>query len=88
MTLPSLLLGFTLATLYGTAFHFWRGGGGKRLLLYILLSWTGFWVGQFVASKFHWTFLPLGTLQLGTATGGSVLVLLIGHWLSYQKRAL
>ena len=33
MTIPALLFGLLLASLYGTLFHLWRGGSGGRILL-------------------------------------------------------
>lgn len=82
ITLPSLLLGAILATLYGGLFHLWRGGGLTRLLLYIGLSWAGFWLGQFLAARLGWTFFSLGQLNLGMATLMSLVFLGIGYWLS------
>ena len=82
MTLPTLILGIVLSTLYGAVFHLWRGGGAGRLLLYLLLSWVGFWGGHIFANLQGWTFGRLGPLNLGFATIASILVLLIGHWLS------
>jgi len=35
MTLPALLFGLVLASVYGTAFHFWKGGSLGKLLLYL-----------------------------------------------------
>jgi len=35
MTLPAFLLGFVLSTLYGAAFHLWRGGSIGRLFFYL-----------------------------------------------------
>lgn len=82
MTLPAFLLGVIISTLYGAIFHLWRGGNLGRLLLYIVLSWAGFWVGQFIAEKIHWYFLSFGPLHFGFATFISWIFLLIGHWLS------
>jgi hypothetical protein len=82
MTLPSLLLGALLATLYGAAFHLWRGGGAGRLLLYIIFSWTGFWGGHWFANVLSISFAGYGPLQLGFATIGSTLTLAGGYWLS------
>jgi hypothetical protein len=82
MTFPSLLLGVLLATLYGTAFHVWRGGGAGRLLLYIIFSWVGFWGGHWLANALSISFAGYGPLQLGFATIGSVLTLIGGYWLS------
>jgi hypothetical protein len=81
MSLSSLFLGRVLSTLYGAAFHFWRGGGSGRLLGYIFISLAGFWLGHFIAAAQGWSFIQLGALQLGGATGGSILFLLVGHWL-------
>jgi hypothetical protein len=82
MTFPALLFGIVLSTAYGTAFHFWKGGGLKRLLLYILLAWAGFWAGHFIGARLGWTFAAIGPINTGVATLGSALVLFIGEWLS------
>ena len=82
MNLPILLLGFVISTFYGAIFHFWRGGSLIRLLLYLVLSWIGFWLGHFIGGLLGFTFWPIGVLHAGMATIGSVLILIIGHWLS------
>jgi uncharacterized membrane protein YeaQ/YmgE (transglycosylase-associated protein family) len=89
MTLPSLIFGVILSSLYGAAFHLIRGGGFGKLVLYIILGWVGFWTGHFIASQLGWTFASVGPLHLGSATLFSLLFLLVGHWLSLveiQKR--
>ncbi len=82
MTSPAFLLGLMLSTLYGTLFHFWRGGGVGRLIFYIILSWVGFWSGNYIANSLQSTFIKIGTLQAGSASIGAFLCLLIGYWLS------
>jgi hypothetical protein len=82
MQTPSILLGLLISTLYGAAFHLWRGGGAGRLLLYLILSWVGFWAGQILSSFMDWSFFSLGQLHLGVATISSLLFLLVGQWLS------
>ena len=82
MTLPALLFGFMISTLFGVAFHIWRGGGAGRLLLYLILGWIGFWAGHFLAAQLGWSFASVGPLHLGMATIGSLLFLALGHWLS------
>jgi hypothetical protein len=86
MSSPGLLIGFVLSTLYGAIFHLWRGGGSGRLLLYLILSWAGFWAGHFIAEYFDFTFDRLGELHLGAATIGSLLFLGVGYWLSLVDR--
>jgi len=82
MTLPALLIGILISTLYGAAFHLWRGGNLWRLLLYLVLGWLGFWLGQFIAMRVDWSFGNLGQLNLGMATLFSAIFLFGGYWLS------
>jgi hypothetical protein len=85
MTIPSILYGFLFATLYGSLFHLWRGGRFGRYVLFVLLSWMGFWIGQIIAELSGWTFLSIGAIHLGMATLGSILFLFVGSWLSIVK---
>jgi hypothetical protein len=82
MTLPSIILGFFISSLYGAIFHLWRGGDGGKLFLYLIFSWIGFWLGQIVGDRLSLTFASLGPLHLGVATLGSIIILGIGYWLS------
>lgn len=82
MTLPSIILGIVISSLYGTIFHLYRGGGPGRILLYVVLAWIGFWIGHFLGNYLGWIFLSLGSLNLGMGTIGSALMLAFGYWLS------
>ncbi len=82
MTIPALILGIILSSLFGAAFHLWRGGSLGRLILYLILSWSGFWIGQFLATRLGFSFVNIGPLHLGIATIGSMFFLAIGYWLS------
>jgi hypothetical protein len=82
MSLPTILFGLLISTLYGAVFHLWKDGGLGRLFLYLILGWAGFWLGQFLAARMGWTFASLGSLHLGLATAGSALFLAVGYWLS------
>lgn len=82
MILQSVLFGMVIATLYGAAFHLWRGGSVVRLGLYLVFAWIGFWGGHWLGSLIGWEFIKVGQLNLGTATIGSIIVLGVGYWLS------
>ena len=82
MTIPSLLFGILISSFYGVAFHVWRGGGAGRLILYLILSWIGFWTGHTVAEYLDWSLMDLGPINFGLATLFSFLFLLGGYWLS------
>ncbi len=82
MHIPALLLGLLTSTLYAALFHLWRDGGAGKLLLYLVLSWIGFWAGHLLGGLLGWSFARLGPLNFGLATVVSVVFLLVGHWLS------
>jgi uncharacterized membrane protein YeaQ/YmgE (transglycosylase-associated protein family) len=82
MTIPAILFGIVLSTIYGTAFHFWKNGNLMKLFLFILLAWLGFWAGHFLGSLMGWSFATVGPLNIGMATLGSAVFLFVGEWLS------
>jgi hypothetical protein len=82
MTLPSIILGIFISSLYGAIFHLWRGGNGGKLFLYLIFSWIGFWLGQIVGDTINLAIGNLGPLHLVSATFGSLVILGIGYWLS------
>ena len=82
MTLPGIVFGIVLSTAYGTAFHVWKDGSINRLILFVILSWLGFWIGHFVGGAIQWTFAAAGPVNTGMATLGSLAFLFVGEWLS------
>ena len=82
MTLPTFLFGLLIALLYGAVYHLIRGGGFGRLLLYLGLSILGFAAGYFIGLWRGWIFIPLGSLNVGVSSAGSIIILVIGDWLS------
>ncbi len=81
MHIAAILFGFLVASLLGSAFHLWRGGGPGKLVFYILLSWVGFWAGHSVSKQMGWDFLSVGPIRMGTAILGSIFLLSVGYWL-------
>lgn len=82
MTFPALLFALVVALFYGAVYHLIRNGGFWRLMLYFCLSLFGFVAGHLIGLWREWMFLPLGALNLGLSSLGSVLVLIMGDWLS------
>ena len=82
MTLPSYGLGVLYALLIGSLFQVMVGGGAGRLLFYLLLSLIGGAAGQLLGQWMNWTLFPVGPLNLGLVTIGSLVFLGVGHWLS------
>ena len=82
MPLATILFGIVLSTLYGSVFHFMRGGSGRKLLLDLLLAWVGFWGGALAGDYFGWTFWQIGVLNAGMGTATSLALLLLGDLVS------
>jgi hypothetical protein len=87
MTLPTLLLAFALATIYGAGFHLWQGGGARRLLLYLLAGWMGFALGHLVGEWVGMRLLMIGGLNALTATLGSAIALFAARFLALNENA-
>lgn len=82
MTFPAIVFSFFVATLFGSGLHLWRGGSFLRLLLYLVLSWIGFFSGHFLAGALSIEFMDVGTIHLGFGILGSLFLLGLGYWLS------
>jgi hypothetical protein len=82
MTIPSILFALLIALLYGALYHVVRGGGFWRLIFDIVMSILGFVAGYFVGYWFGWSIFPLGFMDLGSASIGSLIFLVGGDWLS------
>jgi|WetSurMetagenome_2_1015567.scaffolds.fasta_scaffold166611_2 hypothetical protein len=85
MTFPAFLFGSLIALLFGAFFHLWKGGGFGKVILYLILSLFGFWVGHFVFELLGWNFLRAGPINIGSAIIGMLIFLLAGYWLSLVK---
>jgi hypothetical protein len=82
MTIPSFLFALLIASLYGVLYHLIRGGGLGRMLLFLIVSWTGFALGHLVGVSQGWVLFPLGELNLGLSSLGSLILMTLGDWLS------
>ena len=82
MTLPTVLFALLIALFYGALYHLIRDGGFWRLLLYFALSIFGFIVGHLLGLWREWTLIPVGALNLGLSSVGSLIFLVVGDWLS------
>lgn len=81
-TASSIVLGFLLATAYGTLFHLLIGGPARRLFLYVVSSWFGFAIGHFAGNMLLIDWFQLGPLNLLSASVGSWIALFGSWWLA------
>jgi len=82
MTAPALVYSFLMASFLGAVFHFWKGGGGRKLVLSLMLSWAGFYLGHLLGSSWDIEILMIGPVFGGFGVLGSILLLLIGNFVS------
>jgi hypothetical protein len=82
MTIPSLIFAFLIASLYGVLYHLFRNGGLGRLLLFLIFGWAGFALGHLLGIWRGWVLIPLGELNLGLSTLGSLVLLVLVDWVS------
>jgi len=87
MTAPALFYGILLATLLGSLFHLWKGGGVGRFLFLLVLSWTGFYLGHLVGIRWNIPFLMIGPINGGFGILGSILLLLVGNWFTQLDKS-
>jgi hypothetical protein len=81
MITPSFVFSFLLASFWGAAFHFWKGGSGGRLLLNLILSWIGFFLGSRVGISWDISFLMIGSISGGFGSLGSLILLFFSNWI-------
>jgi len=79
---PTLLFAFILATLTGALFHVIFGGGGRRLFLYLFMSWIGFAIGHGVGAALDSEIFNIGTLRAASAVIGGLVALIVTRFLS------
>src|SRR5258706_15322851 len=85
MSIPTILFGVLLSTLYGSAFHFLRGGSGRRFLVDLAVAWAGFWAGDSLGYTMGWPFWSVGVLNAGRGTVVSLALLLVGDLLTHIR---
>jgi hypothetical protein len=77
MTLPSMLLSFLLASLYGVTFYFLYGRGWLALGVYWAVALIGFALGQFLSSAVSFSLLPIGSVNAIEASITSLIALFL-----------
>lgn len=70
MTVPAILFGILIACLYGCIFHLIRGGNFFSILVYMLFSTIGFFLGHLLGNVVP-EMLRIGVINFGWGTLGS-----------------
>ncbi len=76
---PVFAFACIMATMYGLAFYVLTGGDARRLVLFVVTSWVGFLLGQYIGDSFSLDNLRIGTIHLLPATVAAFALLCFAH---------
>ncbi len=79
---PVFAFACIIATMYGLAFYVMMGGDARRLVLFVVTSWVGFLLGQYIGGSLHLDILRIGAVHLLPATVAAFALLLFAHMLT------
>jgi uncharacterized membrane protein YjjP (DUF1212 family) len=81
---PVIIFAFVIATMYGLGFHVVLGGNARRMVLFIVTSWVGFLLGQYIGGYLDITVLRIGVIHLLPASIATVGLLIFAHVLTAE----
>lgn len=79
---PVFVFAFVIATMYGLGFHVVLGGNARRMVLFVVTSWVGFLLGQYVGGYLDISFLRIGVIHLLPASVTAVGLLIFAQALT------
>jgi len=86
LTFPVFIFGSLIAGLVGSLIHLILGGKPFRLLLSIIFSWIGFWIGNNLGFRYGLFIFKYGPIHFGAAVFVSLTLGLIGYWISGENQ--
>ncbi len=81
---PVFIFAFVIATMYGLGFHVILGGNARRMVLFIVTSWVGFLLGQYLGGFLDISLLRMGVIHLLPASFTAVGLLIFAHVLTAE----
>ncbi|MDE2855583.1 MAG: hypothetical protein OXN88_15535 [Chloroflexota bacterium] len=81
---PVIIFAFVIATMYGLGFHVVLGGNARRLVLFVVTSWVGFLLGQYIGGFIEINLLRIGVIHLLPASITAVGLLIFAHVLTAE----
>jgi len=79
---PVFVFAFVIATMYGLGFHVILGGDARRMVLFVVTSWVGFLLGQYIGDYLEVNVLKIGVIHLLPASITAVGLLIFAHALT------
>lgn len=84
---PIYIFAFIIATMHGLGFHFVMGGDARRMVLFVVTSWLGFLLGQYIGGHIDIALLKIGIIHLLPASAGALTLLIFAHVLTADTTA-
>lgn len=81
---PVFVFAFVIATMYGFGFHVMLGGNARRMALFLVTSWVGFLLGQYIGGYLDIALLRIGVIHLAPASVTAVALLIFAHALTVE----
>ena len=81
---PVFIFAFIIATMYGLGFHVVLGGNARRMVLFIVTSWVGFLLGQYIGGFLDVSILRIGVIHLLPASVTTAGLLIFAHLLTAE----
>ena len=81
---PIFIFAFVIATMFGLAFHVVMGGNARRMVLFIVTSWLGFLLGQYIGGYLGITLFKIGVIHLLPASICAIGLLIFAHILTAE----
>jgi hypothetical protein len=78
---PDLLLIVSIASIYGAAFHLWRGRSLRDLTIYVVTAIVGFGLGHLAGQSANLDVLTVGQLHVLEGSLCSWGLLFVARWL-------
>ncbi len=76
---PVFVFAFVIATMYGLGFHVVMGGEARRLVLFVVTSWAGFLLGQYIGGYAQIELFRIGVIHLLPASVVALALLTFAH---------
>lgn len=78
---PSIILSLVLASLYAAIFVFFWAKRSRRAMLYWVVAWAGFGLGQLVATAMSLRIWSIGQVEVMLGTIACWIAMSIAKWL-------
>ena len=81
---PIFVFAFVIATMYGLGYHVVMGGDARRMVLFVVTSWLGFLLGQYIGARLDIPLLKIGIIHLLPASIGALALLVFAQMLTAE----